>query len=32
MWKILNYDKPDDFVLGTGESNIIKGGLLKRHL
>ncbi|MGC8651480.1 MAG: GDP-mannose 4,6-dehydratase [Minisyncoccia bacterium] len=24
MWKILNYDVPDDFVLGTGESHTVR--------
>ena len=24
MWKILNYEKPDDFVLGTGESHTVR--------
>jgi GDPmannose 4,6-dehydratase len=24
MWKILNYDKPDDFVLGTGELHTVR--------
>jgi GDPmannose 4,6-dehydratase len=24
MWKILQYDKPDDFVIGTGESHSVK--------
>jgi GDPmannose 4,6-dehydratase len=24
MWKILNYDKPDDFVLGTGEAHTVR--------
>jgi len=24
MWKILNYDEPDDFVLGTGESHTVR--------
>jgi len=23
-WKILNYDKPDNFVLGTGESHTVR--------
>jgi GDPmannose 4,6-dehydratase len=24
MWKILQHDKPDDFVIGTGESHSVK--------
>ncbi|MBA7492682.1 GDP-mannose 4,6-dehydratase [subsurface metagenome] len=24
MWKILQQDEPDDFVLGTGESHLVK--------